>query len=451
MPSGASTREIAPAELRDAIKAAMAEKEFDPRARVVVTIPSGKVFFSTFRTELSRERDVRQLLRFEVEDDFPIPFDELTTDICGHRPSGQNDWEFLVCAVSRSEVRGWVAALQEAGIECSAVSADVCALQAVASLTHGPIRSSPSLVVHVDRCRTLLAVIEDNNLIGCRCLNPKDPAQITVPTLEREIELTLRAVCSARVPRWSSILLSGTNGLIDQLAEELLRDGSSEILTLNPFNQIDGGPQQPKDGELAIALGLALMGIQKDPRVPDFLAVDRAKAGQRAGTKRNACVFGVLLLAIAALFGTRLFLQLHALEKENQRIEQDIAGVFLKTLPDEKKIVNALAQMTERLEALKSQYSTLRTEISDRAPSLRILERLSERIAPDQGVSVSSLSIAPKAVRLSGAAPSFGSVENVAQSLRQITEFDSVEVQNTSIDPGGGKVRFTLLMTMGLN
>jgi len=450
IPNGTLAKESSAVELQTAIKAAISKGEFDTRVPVAVAMPYGRVFFHNFRTGLSSNKDVQRLLNFELEDDFPIHFDDLVADICNYRESKEKIREFLVGAVSRSELQGWAKTLREAGVECSIVSADVCALHTVAALNHEMINNALSLIIYVDDCRTILAVSKKNGLICVRYFNYVGGTENIVPLLRREIELTLRAISSSHIPVPSRILLSGANELVQALSKELPKEFDSEVVILNPFNQIKCSPQQQMDGEPVIALGLALIGANKNREVLDFLAADTVKANQTQKTKRSVLVSGFLILAIGLLSVVHLFIQLNALENEHQRIKQEIREVFVQTLPEEKKIVNEFAQMTEKLEALKAEYNTLANEIRDRAPSLRVLQHISEKITHDQNVSISSISITAESVRMSGTAPSFESVDKVVRILSQISEFGTVELRTIDKDPTSDKVRFSLLITMKL-
>ncbi|MFC1604214.1 type II secretion system protein GspL [Planctomycetota bacterium] len=446
-----SAKENSASDIRAAVKAAISEGEFDTRVPVVVAMPYGTVFFCKFRTGISNDKDIRQLLKYEVEDDFPIPFDDLVVDTCGYHKLKEHDLEFLVGAVNRSKLQDLVEVILEAGIDCSAVSADVCALHAVAALNCGPVGDTPSLVVYMDSCRTILVVIESNGLVCARHLTYGDSTEIDIPILRREIELTLRAISKSDNPVPSRILLSGTNELVCALSEELSQESDSEIVKLDPLDQIKCSPQQQMDGELAIASGLALMGLNRSSKDLDFLAADRAKAGRTAKTKRSVLVFGFLFAAVAALLVAKIFIQLTVLEDKHERIKQEIREVFTQTLPEEKRIVNEFAQMTERFKELQEEYNTLSAEISGRVPSLIILQRISENITSDQNVSISGISIASESVRLSGIATSFESVDNLVGILRQISEFDSVELQNVDKDPASDRVRFRLLIALVFN
>ena len=62
--------------------------KFRANTVVVTGLPYEKVFFSSLRTELTKREDVRRLLKFELEDDFPLPVDDLVADVCSRRSCG---------------------------------------------------------------------------------------------------------------------------------------------------------------------------------------------------------------------------------------------------------------------------------------------------------------------------------------------------------------------------
>jgi len=447
MPSGTSSRPASAAELAAEIKTAVTGGEFDTHAPVVIAMPYGRVFFSNFRTDVTSDESVRHLLKFEVEDDFPIPFDDLVVDFCSSREVQGQDREFLVGAVSRSELHDCVKTVREAGFKCSMVSADACALHVATASDQERANDVGSVSLYADRCRTILTIGEGNRLMCVRYLNNSDSPEGFARTLKREIDLTWRALFNAAVPARTKILLSGATGIVQDLSEVLSKEMDFDIVQLAPFTRISRLSQQ-KDSELVVALGLALIGANKQSTALDFLAADKVKAEQTAKTKRSALVFGCLLVATGALLVAGLFVRLKALEAEHQRITQKIREVFTQTLPEEKRIVNELAQMTEKVGVLRQQWDTLAAEIHSRAPSLRILQRISERIPQGQNVSVSGISVTAESVRLSGVAPSFEAVDNVVEIVGQVPEFDSVELRNVDMDPTSNKVRFSLLIAV---
>lgn len=457
IPKSRSSKEKSTADIKALISSIITGENFDMSAKVTVTAPANRVFFQNFRTDLSTNEDVQQLLKFELEDDFPIPFDELVAGICGSRELKGDDREFLIGALNRLELQNRIETINEAGLKCSAVTADVCALYAVTSISHNLIDDTTSVIIHADNSRITLAICEKGKLVCVRHFNRQDltvagggTSETLVPVLIREIEMTLRAIFGSDTNSQLKVFISANNELLHDLSEALPEAINCEVVALKPFTKIDCPEQQQANTDIFIAVGLALIGTNEIGEVLNFLVVDEFRSDQTAETKRGLFIFGLLLLAIGVLLVARLFYELNTLENENQLVKQQIREVFVQTLPEEKKIVNELAQMNEQLEMVRGEYSTFATGLSDKILPLRVLQVISEKITPDQNVRINDISIAPESVRLVGAASSFESVDNLMSVLRQISEFNAVELQNIDVAPKNGGVRFTLSITMGL-
>ena len=451
LPEGISANNLSAENIQTAVKNAITKGNIDAKAPVTIAMPYGKVFFRNFKTNLSNDNQIRRLLKFEMEDDFPIPYDDLVVDICSCRQLNEHERDFLVGAVSRSTLQELVGKMQSAGINCSIVTADVCSLQKIVTLNQRLDYNAPSLVIYAGTCRTIMAIFEKNKLFAVRCISVDETTENIASVLRREIELTLRAVFNAKIPELSKILLCGCDRIVPVLAEELPKVFNCEAVILNPFAQFKNSSRSQVDGELVIALGLALTGAEGKSDVLNFLAADKASAKRTAKTKKNALVFGFLLLMLVSLFLVTLFVRLSTLENENRRIKQESREVFTQTFPEEKNIVNESAQMAEKYNLLKDQYNVLAAEILNKVSPLGILQHISDKITPAMNVTVSGISMTAESVQLSGVADSFESVDNVVEILKQVPEFRSVDIRNVDLDLVNNKVRFALSIKVGLS
>jgi Tfp pilus assembly protein PilN len=275
-------------------------------------------------------------------------------------------------------------------------------------------------------------------------------SETLVPVLTREIEMTLRAIFGSNTHSQLKVFISANNELLQDLSGALPEAINCQVVALNPFTKIDCPEQQQADTDIVIAVGLALIGTNEIGEVLNFLVVDEFRSDQTAETKRGLFIFGLLLLAIVVLLVAKLFYELNTLENDNQLVKQQIREVFVQALPEEKNIVNELVQLNEQLEMVRAEYNTFASGLSDRVLPLRVLQNISEKITPEQNIRIYDISIAPELVRLVGAAASFESVDNLMSVLRQISEFNAVELQDIDVDPQSGRVPFTLSITMGL-
>jgi Tfp pilus assembly protein PilN len=450
MPESSSSEKTT-VDVQSLINSMITEENFDMSAKVTVTAPSDRVFFQSFRTNLSTDEDIGHLIKFELEDDFPIPFDELVAGVCGGRELKGDNREYLVGAINRSELRGRVETIQEAHLKCSTVTADVFALYAAASLSDDLAGNTPFVIVHSDNFRIILTIGVKDRLVCARHFSSRSEAEGETPlrsiqVITREIEMTLRAIFGSNADARLKVFISADNGLIEGLSARLPEIIDCEVVELKPFIKIDCSKQQPNT-DIVIATGLALIGTNEIPEVLNFLSIDELSSDRTAETKRSLFVAGVLLLVIGALLVVRLFYELNNLGHQGELVKKQIREVFVQTLPKEKRIVNELAQMNEQLETIQAEYDILSAGLSDRVLPLKILQSISEKITPDQNIRINDISMAPESVSLAGIAPSFESVDNVMSVLRQVSEFNTIEVQGIDVDPKSSGVRFTLSIT----
>ena len=437
-------------DIKAVINSMLTEDNFDMSAKVTVTAPADRVFFQNFRTDLSANEEIKQLIKFELEDDFPIPFDELVAGICGGRELEGDYREYLVGAINRSELQDRIKILKEAHLKCSTVTADVFALYAAASISD----NTPSVIIHADNSRIILAISEKGRLVCVRHFNSQDLADAEdgtsvtpVQVLTREIEMTLRATFGPDTDTRRKVFISSNNKLLDDLFARLPEAVNCEVVELNPFTKIDCSEQQQPNPDFVIAAGLALIGTNGIPDVLNFLSIDKFRSEQTVEIQRGLYITGTLLFVIGTLLVAGLFFELNNLESQHELVKKQIREVFVQTFPEEKKIVNELAQMNEQLEISQTQYNTLAAGLGDRVLPLKILQVVSEKITPEQNIRINDISMAPKSVQLTGDAPSFESVDNLMSLLRQVSGFNTVEVPSIDVNPQGRGVRFTLSIT----
>ena len=439
-----SSAESAPA--GSLLAEALREADIEPSAPVVVGLPYDKVFFSGFRTDLAKQEDVRRLLKFELEDDFPVPFDDLVMDICGCRSVNEREREYLIAAVSRREMDMCLHELRETGRKCVVLSTDVCALHAVVQVAC-PDDSGPSMILHVDGHRMILGVVQDNDIVYARHVACAEPE---AATLVREVELARRAVFGRQGAEPIPIFLSGPNGLVEELSEPLASATGCEIRRADLWPHVQSSQDPELGGQYDVALGYALIGLGLGSDAPNFLGADVSQADRTAKSraKHAAAVSVVLLAAILALFGAKLFGDLRTLKVEDARLEEEIRAVFTDAFPDEKKIVNELAQMTEHVKSLRKERDTLAAAVGQRVRPLRILHVLSERMTSEKGIAISSFSIRDATIQLAGTGRSFESVEQFREELRQVPEFASVELEDVALSQGSDRPAFRLLISV---
>ncbi len=415
---------------------------------VVAGLPHGDVFFSSLRTELTKREDIRRLLKFELEDDFPLAFDDLVADVCSRRRTGDGKYEYLIAAASRGHINDLVRMLNGTRRPCSALSTDVCALAAVAHLVRPDDNGGPRVVLHVDGCRAILGLLQDGAITCARHVACVGDVETISATLAREIELTLRGALGRRYQHPVQIMLTGPDELIRELSARLSSAGGHQVVCC-ALPEIDG-PGTALDGQFAIALGLALIGLDAHDDKLNFLTADLSQVDRmaRSRAKRSAVVSAVLFAIILVLLGVRTFRQVQDLENERGRLARDIRTVFVEAFPGEKKVVNELAQMNEHVGSLRKEHDMLAAAMGKRIQPLRVLYVLSEKMTSEKGIGISSFSVRDRTVRVTGTGGSFESVEQFLEELKQVPEFDSVALEDVALSRGSDRPEFRLVILL---
>ncbi|MCU0913263.1 MAG: type II secretion system protein GspL [Planctomycetes bacterium] len=420
-----------------------------PQTAVVIGLPYEKVFFSHLRTDVANPEDVRRLLKFELEDDLPLSFDDLVADICSRRSVEENRHEYLIAAVSRDQIEAWTRALRQAGCRCSVCSTDVCALQAVARLVRPADPDTFVVSVHADGRRMVLGLSHGETILCARHMACTGNAAAINALLAREIELTLRRTPGGPRPQPVEILLSGPAELVRELAGGLSQATGYAVRALGSL-PVSSTPAAELDGRFALALGLALLGLDRTGKVLNFLSADSSQVDRadKSRARRAVSVFGVLLLAVVVLLGVQAWRGLCALETQRAVLTREIRAVFLETFPGEKKVVNELAQTTEHLQSLQKEHDRLAAVVGKRLSPLRMLHLLSERMASDKRIGISSFSIREGTIQLAGTGDSFEAIDQFLDTLRQVPEFGSVELEDMAQSRGNERPEFRLLISV---
>jgi len=445
---------------------------FSRRARIAVAMPHGAVCFRAVHTDIHAWQQARQAVRFQIEDDVPVPFDELVVDLCG---PVSDDGDVLAAAISRTDLRCRLKAIADAGLPCHLVDAIPCALLAAVG-SDAQNDDPPGMLVHVDGSSAMIAATQAGRLVNARAVRlPEDgaaaasaqagrrPLRSHVPchgrprgaapaedgaaaVLAREIDLTWHTAFGRAMTDESLIAVSGDDRLAAGLAVELQRGVAVADYRPEIVWPADAG----RDQQYAVAVGLAVRALVAAEHGVNFLAAENAAEPRAADVRYHAIAAGVLAGAIAAVWCAGVFLRLGRMEHEYQRLKHDARQVFEQTLPGEKP-VNELPQLEERVAAMRKQHAELAAIAgtgADGISPLDVLHRISAAVPDAGGMRISEMSVTGRTVRLAGTVGSFRAVDELKARLQTSGEFESVAIHDVAADRSTGAVRFTLALTV---
>lgn len=168
----------------------------------------------------------------------------------------------------------------------------------------------------------------------------------------------------------------------------------------------------------------------------------------RSKTKRAAFISVALLAVILGLLGFRALRELSGLEADEARLSRDIRTIFVQSFPSEPRIVNELAQMTEHLDALRRQRDMLVAAVGKPIRPLWALQVMSETLAADAGIRLSSFVVTERTIRVTGTGDSFQSIEQFQGKLRKVPQFGAVEMEDVASSRGSERPEFRFLISV---
>jgi type II secretory pathway component PulM len=179
----------------------------------------------------------------------------------------------------------------------------------------------------------------------------------------------------------------------------------------------------------------------------NFLEADNAKTEPKPDLKKQFVTSAALLAAVVIVSLIGLFVQLLRLEGEYARVQSEIKEVFQRTLPEERNIINPLAQLTQKLTSLRESHGPLGYGSDSATGPLDVLRAITACVPEEQGITISNMLINTESVRLTGTSPSFQPVYEWQRRLNTVPQFSTVDVGDIHRSSDGGLVNFTILLS----
>ena len=163
--------------------------------------------------------------------------------------------------------------------------------------------------------------------------------------------------------------------------------------------------------------------------------------------KSNLIQSGILLVLIFAAFFAYLLIDSNSKEKTLNRLNTQIADVFMSTFPDVKKVLDPAKQMRIKLDEIKK-TAPATVETKKNVYSIDILDEISSRVPDDVDVLLSRLVIDNDNVLVSGDTPTFNTVDDLKSRLEESPIFKKVTISSANMEKSGKRVRFKLKLQL---
>jgi Tfp pilus assembly protein PilN len=439
----------------EGIKSLLSQSNFDKKAKTAINAPANEIYYQPFTTDIRNTEDIQQLIKFQMEEDFPIPFDQLITAICSKRQTNDNQCQFLITAINRQQLRKAIEPLSDLDIQTPAVTSDAVALAALMSLDESFAESDNSMIIHADSSNIILTICEKGSPIYIRhlsCEDLKDKQNnsdaIDNAKLMREIDITLLAAFAKKIPADLKFFITEKSIPAKNLCEKLNQSTSYQSTMINPLESIDcPNKTENTNNDIIIAASLAIIATGKTQNQAILIDSEFTNADNTAEIKRGVFAFAALLVIIVSLLTVKIFYRKSTLENKNKTLNLEIRNIFNQTLPAEKNIVDELAQLTEKLGQLQTEHDQLSNALNNKVSPLKTLRQISVA-TPNKNIIIDDISITPTKTKLSGTAPSFDSVDKLLNAIKKLPGFENAKPHNINAIPQQNRVRFSISTTL---
>lgn len=429
---------------------------FDRRADVAVCLPHHAIFFADTKVDGETLKAFRAGDTSALKNDFPIHADKALVQVCSTRSLGDDHHAVLVAATSSDLLEEELSLLGEGRLQPTHVETPITAAHMAVAFHHPECQRETALILCVEETTLNLAVIHDGHLLTVRNIPiqiPRDSdmettARQVTDVLNREIEITWRKLFDADPDADLRVFLVTEPQTGRYLATAIEGSVNCRVTLVDPYAKIERGDDIQAHFPICVAEGLALRRlVAPSAEAVNFLAVQGSQANASISLRKELMVCAALLALTVVVWTVGWFVQLSRLESQYAGIKGQIEDLTRQTLPEEKNIVDARAQLQQKLAAFRSNSTILTSLRPGELTPLGVLQLLSIHRPAGTTLMLDDLLVTRDAVRITGSCDSFRTLLEWQQELEEIPEFDVVDVQDPEKNAETGKVHFTLSLS----
>jgi Tfp pilus assembly PilM family ATPase len=438
------------------LRALTTKHGFDRRAEIAVCLPHHAIFFADTEIDGATLQKLRTGATSVLKDDFPIPAEKAMVQVCSTQPVAEDQHSVLVAATSSDLLEEELSLLGEGRLQPTLVETPITAVHTAVAFNHPECQRGTALILCVEQAILNLAVIHDGNLLMVRnipMLVPHDSdmevmARQVTDILNREIEITWHKLFDTDPDTDLRVFLVAESKTGRYLTAAIEGDVNCRVTLVDPYAKIERGAGVNVPFPISVAQGLALRKLlPPSPESINFLAAHGTRRGAQRNTRKELLLCASLLTVTVAIWIIGLFVQLSRLESQYATVKAQIEDVTRQTLPEEKNIVNPLAQLQQRLDSFRTDSDLLTSFRPGRLTPLEILRTLSIHRPQAETLILNDLFVATDSVRVTGSCDSFGTLLEWQGMLEEIPGFENVHIPNPNRDAKTGNVDFTLSLS----
>jgi general secretion pathway protein L len=156
---------------------------------------------------------------------------------------------------------------------------------------------------------------------------------------------------------------------------------------------------------------------------------------------------GIFAATVLALLFFNVIAKSYTLNRQIDRVDRQINGIFQETFPEVKRIEDPFRQMQIKVKEVQNN-SVFQTASTSQILSIDILNNISKSISESITVDISRMVISPDNVIITGTTDTFEAVDEIKNKLEQIDSFKKVTISSSNKGRSGKEVRFQMKVVL---
>jgi hypothetical protein len=428
---------------------------FDWHAEVAIAMPHNAVFYREVETDSSISEPLQQTDMSGLDNNFPIPPDQIIAQTCNEQEQADGASSQLVAATDRDSVQERLDRLSGLQIAPNLVESEIFAVRAAALANYPSMRLGRYVIVYVDQSHLSLLVLEDSKVLVVRntpiTVRTKRQADISreqkeAEFISHEVRMTWQRIFEDGIDNNTEVVIATEHSFSKGLVAFVEGELRCPTKRLEPCGRIQYLPGVEVGCEMVIAEGLAIRMLAPD-RVAgvNFLEGRQGEHDAPVNLRKEASFCGALLLAILTVWIIGLVTELSSLESQYSSVKADIKQTFRQLAPEENNIVNPVVQLTQRIEALEQEQLRFSQYRLGNSP-LTVLHGLSTSRPPSSHIRLNNLLVAGESVSVQATCSSFDEPYQWQRELERTSEFTGIEIQNPQRDSKTEEIEFKIIL-----
>jgi general secretion pathway protein L len=414
----------------------------------VVSISADHFSYRILQVPFKDSKKIKMVLPFELEPTVPYPVDDLFIDFINLESEGHADHtDVIAVAVPKSELTPYLGTLGT--IKIDPVMVTLSGLPAALCLANQADGDKNQLFLKVDKAVSTLFIVINGGIKLIRSFPTPVTDDTRADSLGAFVHRTISAFGELSQSEYEPpdivITGSGLNGA--EFDVDVSRFLDLPVKRLNfadrlriPIEEEHSKLWDPTLMDNALALAqMEIGGIKGLNFHKGQFAAKKFIAKYRSTLIKT----GILAIAVLSLLIFNVIADSYTLNRQIDRFNRQISGIFQETFPQVKRIEEPFLQMQIKVQEVQKE-AELQTSSTSKALSIDILNNISKSISETITVDINRMVISPDSVLITGTTDTFEAVDDIKSKLEQIDMFNKVTVNSANKDRSGKEVRFQM-------